>query len=85
MYTAILADVPQLVWSQDFDQHDCAARISFHGLGLRTLGKPQDIVAKIHELCRNDSYRKRVEEYRQITERYHPGWAFVELVQERFV
>ena len=84
MYTAILAGVPQLVWSQDFDQHDCAARIAFHGLGLRSRGKPQSIVAEIKQLLENDSYRKRTDEYRQIVERYQPGRSFVELIQKKF-
>jgi len=84
MYTAILADVPQLVLPQDFDQYDCAARIAYHGLGLRSRGKPKNIVAEIKQLLENDKYHKRTEEYRFITERYQPGQAFVELVQRRF-
>jgi len=84
IYTAILAGVPQLVWSQDFDQHDCAARIAFHGLGLHSRGKPESIVAEIKKLLENDSYRQRADEYRRITERYQPGKAFVELVQKKF-
>jgi UDP:flavonoid glycosyltransferase YjiC (YdhE family) len=84
LYTAIMAGVPQLIFPQDYDQHDCAARIAFHGLGLRTRGNPQRIVAEIRQLLENDSYRKRTEEYRQIVERYHPGQSFVELLQKRF-
>jgi len=81
LYTAMMAGVPQLIWAQDYDQHDNAARIAFHGLGLRTQGKPQDIVEKINRLLHNDSFRKRAEEYRQIVARYHPGQSFVELLQ----
>jgi len=33
MYAAILAGVSQLILPQGFDQHDCAARIAYHGLG----------------------------------------------------
>ena len=84
MYTATQAGIPQLVWAQDFDQHDNAARIAFHGLGLCTCGKPHDIVAKIKMLLQEDSYRKRAKEYRQITEQYHPGRFFVELIQKKF-
>jgi len=84
MYTAILAGVPQLIWSQDFDQHDCAARIAFHGLGLHSRGKPQSIVAEIKQLLENNSYRKRTAEYRQIVECYQPGQSFVELIQKKF-
>ena len=84
LYAAMMAGVPQLIWSQDHDQPDNAARVNFHGLGLRTRGKPQDIVAKIKKLLGNDSYRKKAEEYRQIANRYHPGKSFVELVQKKF-
>ena len=85
MYTAILAGVPQLLLPQDFDQYDCAARLAFHSLGLRSRSKPQSIVSQIKQLLENDSYRKRSEEYRQIVERYQPGQSFVELIQKRFV
>ena len=84
MYAATLSGVPQLVFPQDFDQHDNAARVAFHGLGLHSRGKPQNIVAEIKQLLENDSYRKRTEEYRQIAERYQPGRSFVELVQKKF-
>ena len=84
LYTAMKGAVPQLVWPQDFDQHDCAARVSFHGLGLRTCGKPQIIATKIKQLIENDSYRRRADEYRRIVERYDAGRSFVELLQEKF-
>ena len=84
LYTAMTAGVPQLIWPQDYDQHDNAARIAAHGLGLRTRGKPQDIAAKIEKLFDSDSYRAVAEEYRRIVQRYHPGQSFVELLQERF-
>ena len=84
MFAATLSGVPQLVLPQDFDQHDNAARIAYHGLGLRSRGKSQSIVAKIKQLLENDSYRKRTEEYRQIAERYQPGQSFVELIQKKF-
>jgi UDP:flavonoid glycosyltransferase YjiC (YdhE family) len=84
LYAAILAGVPQLVWAQDHDQHDNAARIAHHGLGLRSRGKAQSIVMEIKKLLNDDSYRKRTEEYRQIVERYKPGQTFVELVRKKF-
>jgi UDP:flavonoid glycosyltransferase YjiC (YdhE family) len=84
LYTAMMAGVPQLIWAQDHDQHDNAARIAHHGLGLRSRGKPQSIVAEIKKLLENDSYRKRAEEYQQIVNRCHPGRSFVELLQKKF-
>ena len=84
MYTAILAGVPQLTLPYGFEQLDCAARISVGGLGLRSHGSPENIVAEIKKLLKNDWYRRQTDEYRQIAERYHPGKSFVELVQEKF-
>ena len=84
LFTAMLAGVPQLIWPQDFDQHDNAARITAHGLGLRSRGKPWDIASKIEKLVNCDTYRNVAQKYRQIVERYHPGQSFVELVQKKF-
>ena len=84
LYMTMMAGVPQLILPQDYDQHDNAARIAFHGFGLRSRGKPQNIVSEIKTLLENDSYRKRAEEFQQIVSRYHPGQAFVELVQKKF-
>ena len=84
MYTSILAGVPQLIMPQSFEQHDCAARIYVSGLGLRSHGTPESIVAEIKKLLENDWYRRQADEYRQIAERYHPGRSFVELVQKKF-
>ena len=84
MYTAITAGVPQLALPQGFEQLDCAARIFVNGLGLRSHGSPEDIVAEIKKLLKNEWYRRQVDEYRQIIERYHPGRTFVELVQKKF-
>ena len=84
MYTAILAGVPQLMLPQSFEQLDCAARIYVSGLGLRSRGTPDSIVAEIKKLLKNDWHRKQADEYRQIAERYHPGRSFVELVQKKF-
>ena len=84
MYTAILAGVPQIMLPQSFEQHDCTARIAVKGLGLRSHGTPESIVSEINKLLENDQYHKQADKFRQITERYHPGRTFVELVQKKF-
>ena len=43
LYVAMAAGVPQLVWPQDFDQPDSAARIAAFGLGLHSRGRPKSI------------------------------------------
>lgn len=84
LYMSMIAGVPQLIVPQDFDQHDNAARVAFHGFGLRSQGKPKSIAKDIEKLLADDSFRKRAEEYRQIVHRYQPGRAFVELLQKKF-
>ena len=84
LYMTMMAGVPQLIWPQDFDQHDNAARVAFHGFGLRSRGKPKSIATEIETLFTGDSYRKRAEEFRQIVDRYQPGQAFVELLRKKF-
>jgi len=84
MNTAIAAGVPQLAIPQGFEQFDCAARIFVSGVGLRSHGTPETIVAEIKKLLENDWYRRQVNEYRLIAERYNPGRSFVELVQQKF-
>lgn len=84
MYTAILAGVPQLVWPQDFDQHDCAARVVHRGLGLRTSGNPSQIAAHLKKLLDDTTYRQCSEDFQKIVQRYNPGEAFVQKIRERF-
>jgi UDP:flavonoid glycosyltransferase YjiC (YdhE family) len=84
LYTALLAAVPQLVFPQDFDQHDCAARISAKKLGLRTSGKVGDIVQKLKKLLDDSLYRTKAAEFQKIAQRYTPGETFLQLIKERF-
>jgi UDP:flavonoid glycosyltransferase YjiC (YdhE family) len=84
MYASMTSGVPQLIWPQDFDQHDNAAQIDYHKAGLRTNGKVKDIVEKIKQLVENEAYRKRAQEFQQIVNRYQPGKSFVELLEKRF-
>jgi UDP:flavonoid glycosyltransferase YjiC (YdhE family) len=84
MYASIFAGVPQLNWAQDFDQHDNAARVEYHGLGLRTNGKVEDVVRKLKKLLDDSSYRTRTAEFQKIAQRYTPGETFLQLIEERF-
>jgi len=61
--------VPQLVYSgKRSDQPGCAARVHFHGVGLRAdkdLDEAEDIRRKIDEVLGGESYRRRTGEVRQ--------------------
>ncbi|GHT46274.1 glycosyl transferase [Planctomycetales bacterium] len=83
-YTAIEAAVPQLLLPQDFDQHDCAARLTYHGLGLRAKETPQDVVKKLQALLSESTYKEKSLEFQKIVQRYHSGKAYLELIKERF-
>jgi zeaxanthin glucosyltransferase len=72
---SIYAGVPMLVYPRDsrMDQNGNAARISFHRLGLHgdiNRDSAADILRKMQELLGDPQYRKRVEEFRAIDERY---------------
>jgi len=67
----ILSGVPMLVLPQAFDQHGNAARVEYHGLGLRAVHLPS--VGRIHvlleELLSRESYRKNVQRMSLVFER----------------
>ncbi|MDR3182019.1 MAG: glycosyltransferase [Planctomycetaceae bacterium] len=84
MYASIAAGVPQLLYPQDFDQFDNAARVVYHGLGLRTTGKVRDIVRKLNILSGEERYRSKAAEFQQIARSYNPGETFLKLLEGCF-
>ncbi|MCA9093349.1 MAG: glycosyltransferase family 1 protein [Planctomycetaceae bacterium] len=72
-YSAIEAGLPMLVWPQDYDQFDHAARIVQHGLGKRLRPSPKRIAADLRELTRlRRELGKPAESYREIAKTYDP-------------
>jgi UDP:flavonoid glycosyltransferase YjiC (YdhE family) len=80
----ILLGVPMVVYSDGlFDHNGCAARVAFHGLGLRgnlRNDSPIQIADKIDEVLRTPRYRANVERMRQIYAAYHQSDTVVELI-----
>ena len=54
-YSTLRAGLPSVVWPQDYDQFDFAARITWHGLGvrIRSLTEARDALAAALDLPRN--------------------------------
>lgn len=84
MYAAAIAGVPQLVFPQDFDQFDNAARVVWHGLGLRTGGSVNDIVKKLHRLITEETFRQKCAEIQTAAKKYTPGKTLLDLLEQRF-
>ena len=72
-YSCIKAGVPILVWPQDYDQFDHAARIVHHGLGLRMKTSISDIKAKLYQLMDDKKILARVQEFQRLAKGYDAG------------
>lgn len=62
-YACIQAGQPMLVWPQDYDQFDHAARIVEHGLGKRMTPRASAIAASLQEMVGNRVLRERLHEF----------------------
>lgn len=69
-YACIQAGVPVLVWPHDFDQHDNAARIVHHGLGLRL--RPDRVTEDLNRLLTDPHFRDRLLAFQAPARRYDP-------------
>jgi UDP:flavonoid glycosyltransferase YjiC (YdhE family) len=76
-YECIKAGVPVLVWPQDYDQHDNAARVAHAGLGLRFRSHPEQVAADLRRLLSDDRIRTRGRAFQQAAGRYDPYTAVV--------
>lgn len=71
-YACIKAGVPMLVWPQDYDQHDHAARVIERGLGLRLKPTRDDVVAGLRRLLSDERLRARAAEFQHLSTQYDP-------------
>jgi len=69
-YSCIKAGVPMLVWPQDYDQFDHAARIVGRGLGLRLKPKGADMVTRLRRLLADEGIRSRVRQFQALSKQY---------------
>jgi UDP:flavonoid glycosyltransferase YjiC (YdhE family) len=67
--------VPMIVYSDGYyDRNGCAARVAYHGLGLRGdfyQDTPGQIAQKIDQVLHNPQFKANVERMRQIYLTYH--------------
>jgi UDP:flavonoid glycosyltransferase YjiC (YdhE family) len=61
-YHALKAAIPAVVWPQDYDQFDFAARLSHHGLAVRCARAAQ-IPAALRAVLADDAMRRRREAF----------------------
>lgn len=71
-YAAINAGIPLLVWPQDYDQFDHAARVLHHGLGKRLRPNLSLIASDLRELIANRRQSRAADFFQSASKSYHP-------------
>lgn len=71
-YACLQAGVPVLVWPHDYDQHDNAARIAHHGLGLHLRPSPERVTEDLRRLLTDPHLRARLLAFQALARRYDP-------------
>lgn len=79
MYCCLEHTIPALVWPQDYDQFDHAARLTHRGLGKRLRPNKDHIVADLRSMLQDPTIRKRLRDFQEIAR----GYDTVESVSER--
>jgi UDP:flavonoid glycosyltransferase YjiC (YdhE family) len=80
----VLLGVPMVVYSDGYyDRNGCAARVAYHGLGLRGdyyRDTAVEISRNIEQVLHNPQYKAKVERMRRIYLAYHHSDKVVELI-----
>jgi UDP:flavonoid glycosyltransferase YjiC (YdhE family) len=80
----ILLGVPMVVYSDGYyDRNGCAARVAYHGLGLRGdfhRDTPAQIAQKIDQVLHNPQYKANVGRMQQVYLTYHHSDRVVQLI-----
>ncbi len=85
-YSCIKAGVPMLAWPHDYDQHDHAARIVQHGLGLRLRPRAAQAAADLRRLLVDQKLHARVREFQELSRSYDAGrWVATALERRGFL
>jgi len=81
-YAAIRAGVPSLIVPHDYDQFDFAARLVYHGLGLRvkSLAAPETPAALARVLDR--AAWPALDRFQEFARRYRPMETFLQVVNQ---
>jgi UDP:flavonoid glycosyltransferase YjiC (YdhE family) len=81
-YHCLRAAVPAVVWPQDYDQFDFAARLNHHGLAVRC-GSAGEIPVALRWVLDDGSMRKRNAAFAQVLRRYNLREALRGLLAKR--
>jgi UDP:flavonoid glycosyltransferase YjiC (YdhE family) len=88
IHEAILLGVPMVVYSGGvMDENGNAARVEYHGLGLRgniEKDTPEQIENKIEEVLSNPEYQGKVKKMQEIFLNYHRSDQVVGIIEETF-
>ena len=77
LYSCIKAAMPMLVWPQDFDHFDHAARVVVRGLGTRLVPRHADR-RRSGALLDDEARRARLQEFQAMCGRYDPKRAVLD-------
>ncbi len=69
-YSCLRAGIPILVWPHDYDQFDHAARIVYHGLGLKTNGQLQLTLNCLQQLLNETHFKQRTQSFQEKLQGY---------------
>ncbi|MEL6107495.1 MAG: glycosyl transferase [Planctomycetota bacterium] len=72
MYCCLELGIAALVWPQDYDQFDHAARLIHRGLGKRLRPNITQIVTDLRTLLQDSVIHERLREFQEIARRYDP-------------
>ena len=81
LYSCIQNGVPMLVWPQDFDHFDHAARIVHAGLGVRLQTNVRGLSAQINRLLLDNRFRENTAAFQQLALCYDAPQRFCDLVE----
>ncbi len=80
LFSCLRHGVPVLIWPQDFDQFDHAARVEFFGLGIRCEPKISSILRDLARILEDREIRQRVEGMRNSIASYDPESTLSQLI-----
>lgn len=80
VYSCLSSAVPMLVWPQDYDQFDHAARIVANGLGLKCRPDILHIETDLRKLLTHGPIRRSLVGFRKQLTAYNPHDTFVRLI-----
>ena len=69
-YSCLKAGIPMLVWPHDYDQFDHAARIVYHGLGLKMNGQLKPTLHYLQRLLNEPHFKQQTQVFQEKLQSY---------------